>query len=208
MSVSSPLLEVADLRAGYRTPVVGPLSLAIYPGEVVGLWGANGSGKSTLLRAIALGARVFGGAIRRAPGLSLAYQEQQPVRLPLMPLTGRDLLRAAGADAASVPGPLAPLLAQRIDRLSGGQYQLLSVWCALGSPADLVLLDEPTNNLDPETESLLTLILRSQRGRRAVLMVSLEREFLAAACSRVFDVGGIPAPPVVSGQDTERMRAP
>ena len=189
MSGPSPLLEVADLRAGYRAPVVGPLSLAIHPGEVVGIWGANGTGKSTLLRAIAQGARVFGGAIRRAPGLRLAYQEQQPVRLAAMPLTGRDLLRTARADAACVPDPLAPLLGQRIDRLSGGQYQLLSVWCALGSPADLVLLDEPTNNLDPPTESLLAAILRAQAGRRAVLLVSHERDFLAAACSRVIDLG-------------------
>jgi ABC-type iron transport system FetAB ATPase subunit len=205
--VSGPLLRVEGLTAGWREPVVGPLSFTVEPGG--GGWPVGPQRLRQVDPApIAQGARVFGGAIRRAPGLSLAYQEQQPVRLPLMPLTGRDLLRAAGADAASVPGPLAPLLAQRIDRLSGGQYQLLSVWCALGSPADLVLLDEPTNNLDPETESLLTLILRSQRGRRSVLMVSHEREFLAAACSRVFDVGGVPALPVGSGQGIKRMGAP
>jgi zinc transport system ATP-binding protein len=107
-----------------------------------------------------------------------------------MPLTGLDLLRAARALQVPAPGPLAPLLGRRIDRLSGGQYQLLCVWCALAAPADLVVLDEPTNNLDPETESVLAGLLGShasgpEGGRRAVLVVSHEATFLRAACSRV-----------------------
>jgi zinc transport system ATP-binding protein len=80
------------------------------------------------------------------------------------------------------------MLEQRIDALSGGQYQLLCVWAALGSAMDLVLLDEPTNNLDPRTEALLTEILAEQRGRRAALLVSHERSFLETACSRVLEV--------------------
>ena len=126
-------------------------------GEVVGLWSANGCGKSTVLNAIGRSARVFGGAVERAPGLTLAYQEQQPVRLPLMPMTGSDILRAAGADQREVPKALTAIMDRRLDTLSGGQYQLLCVWAALGSAMDLVLLDEPTNNLDPRTETLLIL---------------------------------------------------
>jgi zinc transport system ATP-binding protein len=194
-----PLLQVDGLRAGYHRPVVGPLWFEIRPGEVLGLWGANGSGKSTVLNAIARGARIFSGEIRRAPGLTLAYQEQRPVRLAAMPLTGLDLLRAAGALGVPAPGPVAPLLGRRIDRLSGGQYQLLCVWCALAAPADLVVLDEPTNNLDPETESLLAGLLGSQAsgpegGRRAVLVVSHEAAFLRAACSRVIPLDDTRSP--------------
>jgi len=196
MSALAPLLQVEGLRAGYHRPVVGPVSFEVHPSEVLGLWGANGTGKSTLLHAIAREARVFSGRIWRTPGLTLAYQEQQPVRLPAMPLKGTDLLRAAGADGAPVPKPLAPLLERRIDRLSGGEYQLLCVWCALAAPADLVLLDEPTNNLDPRTESLLAEILGSQRDRRAVLLVSHEEGFLEATCARVLRLrGGISGAP-------------
>lgn len=195
-SAGDALLRIEGLRAGYTRPVVGPLSFEVGPGEVLGLWGANGTGKSTLLHAIAREARLFSGRIWRAPGLTLAYQEQQPVRLPAMPLKGTDLLRAAGADGTAVPKPLAPLLGRRIDRLSGGEYQLLSVWCALAGPADLVLLDEPTNNLDPRTESLLAEILGSQRDRRAVLLVSHEEGFLEATCARVLHLrGGISGAP-------------
>lgn len=182
------LLHIEKLVAGYRRPVVGPVSFSVAAGEVVGLWGANGTGKSTILNAIGHGARVFDGRIARAPGLTVAIQEQQPVRLPVMPLTGRDVVRAAGAEHSEVPTALDALLDRRIDALSGGQYQLLCVWAALGSTMDLVLLDEPTNNLDPRTEALLAEILAAERGRRAVLLVSHERRFLDAVCSRVLAV--------------------
>lgn len=182
------LLRVEGLVAGYSRPVVGPLSFTVSSGEVVGLWGANGTGKSTALNAIGRGARVFDGFVERAPGLTLAYQEQYPVRLPVMPLTGRDIMRAAGAEHREAPRALAAIYDERIDALSGGQYQLLCVWAALGSAMDLVLLDEPTNNLDPPTETLLIEILAAERGRRAVLLVSHERRFLDAACSRVLTV--------------------
>ncbi|MCU0836573.1 MAG: ATP-binding cassette domain-containing protein [Chromatiaceae bacterium] len=187
------LLRLQDLVAGYTVPVVGPVSCRIQAGEVVGLWGANGSGKSTLLNAIADAARIFSGRIERAPGLTLNYQEQRPVRLPAMPLTGRDLLRCAGvATERRPPGSLGVHLGRRLDRLSGGQYQLLCVWAALAGTADLVLLDEPTNNLDPEHERLLAAVLSEPRAdrdeRRAVLLVSHERAFLEDTCTRVLEV--------------------
>jgi ATPase subunit of ABC transporter with duplicated ATPase domains len=206
--VTSPLLRVAGLIAGYGRPVVGPVSLEIRPGEVVGLWGANGCGKSTLLNAVMDRADVLAGSIERAPGLTLAYQEQQPVRLPVMPVTGRELLGYAGATLEGMPAALQISLSKRLDRLSGGQFQLLCVWAALAGDADLILLDEPTNNLDPDREALLTRMLArtvagvSDPGRplrtsdreagvpnRAVLLVSHERRFLEGACSRLVEIG-------------------
>ncbi|NKN32461.1 ATP-binding cassette domain-containing protein [Marichromatium bheemlicum] len=190
--MSEALLRLDGLVAGHRAPVVGPLSFALGRGEVLGLWGGNGSGKSTLLNAIARAARVFAGTIRRAPGLRLSYQEQRPVRLDPMPMTGADLLRAAGLDPRRAPAPLVALLGQRLDRLSGGQYQLLCVWCALGAEVDLVLLDEPTNNLDPGAERSLRALLETARADRAVLLVSHERAFLEAVSTRVLtlEAGG------------------
>ncbi|MDZ7752778.1 MAG: ATP-binding cassette domain-containing protein [Gammaproteobacteria bacterium] len=186
--MAAPLLEATDLVAGYGKPVVGPLSFTVEPGEVVGLWGANGSGKSTLLRAIAGTARVFGGRLERRPGLAVAWLAQQPVRLEEMPFSGHDYLRHAGV-RDTPPGRLAGWLDRRVDALSGGQFQLLAVWSVVGGPADLVMLDEPTNNLDPEGEAMLAGILKQERGRRTVLLVSHERGFLQEACSRVLEVG-------------------
>jgi zinc transport system ATP-binding protein len=195
--VSQPLLHVEGLVAGYGRPVVGPISLDVFPGEVVGLWGANGCGKSTLLNAIAERADLLAGRILRRPGLVIAYQEQTPVRLPSMPVTGRELLRFAGASMQDMPAAIQAVSGRRIDRLSGGQYQLLCVWAAIAGRADLILLDEPTNNLDPEREALLLEMLDPSRltrrdassaqtgSDRGVLLVSHERRFLEDACSRV-----------------------
>lgn len=186
--MAESLLQARGLVAGYGRPVVGPVSFTVAPGEVVGLWGANGSGKSTLLRAITGTARVFDGRLERRPGLTVAWLAQQPVRLEEMPLNGRDYLRYAGAQDTP-PGRLVGWLDRRMDALSGGQFQLLAAWSALGGRADLVLLDEPTNNLDPEGEAMLAHILDKEREGRAVLLVSHERAFLEAACSRVLEVG-------------------
>ncbi len=176
------------LTAGYGGPVSGPLSFTLARGEVVGLWGPNGSGKSTLLKSLVGGARIFSGTLYKANGLNLAFQDQRPVRREEMPFTGREYLHYAGADRESPPERLRSWLNRRIDELSGGQFQLLSVWAALGGHADLVLLDEPTNNLDPKSESLLIEILRAESKHRTVLLVSHEREFLRAACSRVLEL--------------------
>ncbi|TVQ95242.1 MAG: ABC transporter ATP-binding protein [Chromatiaceae bacterium] len=183
------LLEMAAVVAGYRRPVVGPVSLQLARGEVLGLWGANGSGKSTLLRILGDGARLFAGRLWRRPGLSVAYQPQRPVRPHPLPLTGRELLALRAARIERPPAALAALLGQRLDRLSGGQYQLLLLWAALAGPADLVLLDEPGNHLDPDATGLLLTLLASARARRGVILVSHERALLERACQRVLVLG-------------------
>lgn len=185
-----PLLRLDALVAGYTRPVVGPVSLRLARGEVLGLWGPNGTGKSTLLKAIGRSARIFSGRIELQPGLQLAHLDQQPVRLSAMPLTGRELLRAAGAEPealATRSHALAPLLKRRIDRLSGGQYQLLWIWSALAAGADLVLLDEPTNNLDPANRAALIEILVQERDGRGMLIVSHDQAFLEPVCSRLLE---------------------
>lgn len=57
------LLEVWDLVAGYRTPVVGALSFRLSPGDILGLSAPNGSGKSTVVSAISATAHIFRGSI-------------------------------------------------------------------------------------------------------------------------------------------------
>jgi zinc transport system ATP-binding protein len=94
----------------------------------------------------------------------------------------------AGAAGTEPPAALRPWLQRRIDRLSGGQYQLLCLWAALGGGAGLVLLDEPTNNLDPIHEALVGDLLAEGRGRRALILVSHERGFLDSVSTRVLEL--------------------
>lgn len=182
----APLLDISDLRAGYTAPVVGPLSLSLTAGEIVGLVGPNGSGKSTALRAVVGAARVFTGHIRRSHA-RMAYQAQQSEAPEALPLRAVELLRLM--DAREPPPPrLATLMDERLDRLSGGQRQLLAVWAVLTHPAPLVLLDEPTNNLDPDGVDLLAERLRTPEAGRGVLVVSHDRAFLSSVCTRTVEV--------------------
>lgn len=182
------LLQVEAVQAGYSGPLVGPLSFAIERGERIGLFGPNGAGKSTLLAAITGQARVFSGHIERPGGLRLAYQSQRPQRNLEVPLTGREFLRFADALHHEPPPRLLPMLDQRIDRLSGGQFQLLTIWACLGSEADLILLDEPTNNLDPHTVEDLAALLESGTALHGVLLISHDRDFLERTCHRSIEV--------------------
>ncbi|MGM0413511.1 MAG: ATP-binding cassette domain-containing protein [Pseudomonadota bacterium] len=179
------LLEAAGLVAGYAEPVAGPLDLTLEPGEVVGIAGPNGAGKSTLLRALAGEPLVHAGGLRRAGG-ELALLPQRPPRPAEIPLTAREYLGLVGAEALPTMGPW---LDRRVDALSGGQFQLLAAQARLGAGAAVVLLDEPTNNLDPAAvEGVAEAIDRAAASGRGVVVVSHEGAFLARTCHRVREV--------------------
>ena len=170
--------------------MVGPVSFSLGRGEIVALSGANGSGKSTLLNAAIGRARVFSGRVAcdRAAGVSVL--RQFPVRLAEMPITSAEFVRLNGAATDAVPSLLRPFLSERVDRLSGGQYQLLQVWTCLGSRAGLVLLDEPTNNMDPHAvASIGELLIEARERGKGVLVISHEAAFLARVCTRIVELG-------------------
>ncbi len=185
---SDPLISVDQLVAGYTRPVVGPVSFAVRPGEICGLGGANGTGKSTLLKAITGIARSFSGRIQRLPGLTLAHQWQRPELPPELALLGRELYALLGADPQSPPAFIKPLLEKPLYAMSGGQFQLLQTFACLCSPARLVLMDEPTNNLDGQALEALSTILHALAPDRAVLLVSHESTFLERHCTSILEM--------------------
>jgi zinc transport system ATP-binding protein len=186
--MSGALVEIEGLTAGYDVPVVGPVSFTIREGEIVVLTGPNGTGKSTLLGALVGAVHVFSGEIRKAPGLRIEIQIQRPVRTPEMPLTAREFLRLTGADSRA-GSMVKPIFRRRVDTLSAGQFQLLTVLACLGSPARLVLLDEPINNMDRPSVEVLQRMLAADRGNRGVLIVSHEAGFVSGISSRVMEIG-------------------
>ena len=182
------LLRVDELRAGYAHPVVGPVSFSVDRGDVIGVRGPNGSGKSTLLNALVGGVHIFSGAVQRRPGLRISHQQQAALALDHVPLSGRELLALTGADARDLPDWIAPLMRRRLDRLSGGQLQFLQVWACLRAPVDVVLLDEPTNNVDPPGVRHLQKQIDAMKPTRALLIVSHDREFLDGITTRSIDL--------------------
>lgn len=183
------MLTLVNAVAGYTAPVSPSATFSVGRGEVVGLAGPNGIGKSTLLKAVLGTARLFAGRIERSKEACIGYLSQQPVRLPEVPLSGRELLAALGADHSAPPARMADKLAERIDRLSGGEYQLLALWATLAGENELILLDEPTNNLDAGHIRTAIDEIAAARPQRATLVVSHDRSFLDAVCTRIVDLG-------------------
>ncbi|NTV10132.1 MAG: ABC-F family ATP-binding cassette domain-containing protein [Zoogloea sp.] len=189
LAASAPLLAADGLVAGYGEPVVGPVSFSVARGEVIGLSGPNGAGKSTVLKALWGGAQVFSGEVRKAPGVALSHQSQGFGDLRGVPLTGHEMLRLTGALADGLPPWLASRLGQRLDRLSGGQLQFLRLWACLAAPADLVLLDEPTNNLDRAGVGALADWLASPHNTCGIILVSHDAGLMQKVCDRIVEVG-------------------
>ena len=184
------MLRAEALVAGWSKPATTPIDFSLQAGEIVGLTGPNGVGKSTLLAAFAGRASVFSGRLELQPGLRLALQTQDVPPVDGLPLSGRDLLALTGASPAGLPPWLIDRVDQRLDRLSGGQRHYLALWAVLHAPADLVLLDEPTNNLDAAGVHHLTRHLH-ERAREGcgIVVVSHDAAFVAAACDRVVTMG-------------------
>lgn len=183
--MSEILLSLEQLVAGWTQPANRALDMRLAAGEIVGLTGPNGVGKSTVLAAIAGQARVFSGQLTRRPQLRISRQTQEVPPVVGLPLSGRELLGLTGASSAGLPPWLAERLDERLDRLSGGQRHYLSLWAILEAPAELILLDEPTNNLDAAGVRHLSAHLRERAaGGTAILIVSHDAEFVRGCCDR------------------------
>ncbi len=185
---SAELIRVENLRAGYTGPVTGPVSFTVEEGHIIGLGGPNGSGKSTLLRAITGAARVFSGDIKKAPHTLITHHWQRPELPPELALLGRELFSLLGADPDKSSERIDSLLNMPLNRMSGGQFQFLQTAACLAGPANLVLLDEPTNNLDANAIGELSRLLDNHDSHRSVIVVSHEKPFLEKHCERIIEL--------------------
>ncbi|WP_026340609.1 ATP-binding cassette domain-containing protein [Thioalkalivibrio sp. ALJT] len=180
-----PILSARSARLGFDRPVIGPLTLEIPAGARWALTGPNGAGKSLLLKAITGQARVHGGLFQPAPAARISLLAQDHHRPQPWPLSGHDWFRAMGATTPAHAGVRA-LLDRRLDRLSGGQWQLLRLAAVLNSHADdassqrLILLDEPANHLDAEVRSDAIELIKTVPTQTTLLITSHDDAFLRA----------------------------
>ncbi|GAB4427033.1 MAG: ABC transporter ATP-binding protein [Chloroflexi bacterium OHK40] len=200
----SPAIETEDLtkRYGARLAVDG-LTLRVERGEIFGLLGPNGAGKTTtigmllgLLRPSAGAARVLGHDVQRNPAAALrgvGAMIEAPALYPY--LSGADnlrvLARAGGLPDSRIAASLAAveLTARARDparTYSQGMKQRLAIAGALLPDPELIILDEPTNGLDPAgTAEIRSLIRDLAAGGRTVLLCSHQLHEVEQLCGRV-----------------------
>jgi ABC transport system ATP-binding/permease protein len=194
------LVVARDVTFGYgTTPVVRKLSLILSPGSRLGLVGRNGSGKSTVLRLFSGELQPSGGTVERAPLLKVVQFEQE--RAALDPAaTLRESLAAHGDVVIHQGRPVhvvawakrflfAPeQLEQPVGRLSGGEQARVLLARLMLAPADVMLLDEPTNDLDIPTLEVLEESLLEFPG--ALVLATHDRYLLDRVANRVLALDG------------------
>ncbi len=203
------MLTVTDLTAAYgRIQILNGISLAVAEGEFVGILGHNGMGKTTLLKTLIGVVRATGGQVQfegrevtglpahRRARLGIGYVPQGREIFPTLSVLEnlRMATAAFGAADADVIDPVLedfPRLKALLDRpggaLSGGEQQLLALArCLCGRPR-LILLDEPTEGIQPSIIEEIVERLAMLRDRRGLTVVLVEQnlDFIRALSQRV-----------------------
>jgi urea ABC transporter ATP-binding protein UrtE len=203
------MLEVSHLHASYgAVPVLYDISLKIAAGESIGVLGHNGMGKTTMLRTLIGALRATSGTVlfsgidvtRVAPHarakLGMAYVPQGREIFPTLSAmdnlrmglvkTGERSMQTIESLLEDFPR-LKPLLNRPGGSLSGGEQQLLALARALAGKPSLLLLDEPTEGIQPSIIEEIAETLTSLRDRMKLTIVLVEQnlEFIAAVSQRV-----------------------
>ena len=203
------LLAVTDLAAAYgRIQILNGISFAVAEREFVGILGHNGMGKTTLLKTLIGAVRATGGQVQfegrdvtdlpayRRARLGIGYVPQGREIFPTLSVLENLRMATAvfGAADAEVIEPVLedfPRLKALLDRpggaLSGGEQQLLALArCLCGRPR-LILLDEPTEGIQPSIIEEIVERLTMLRDRRGLTVVLVEQnlDFIRALSQRV-----------------------
>ncbi|PJI39944.1 MAG: elongation factor 3 [Rhizobium sp.] len=172
---------------GERT-IVAPFSIRVHRGDCIGLIGPNGAGKTTLLKMLTGQLQPDSGTVKLGTNLEIAVLDQKREDLNLEDTLSHYLTDGRGenllvnGEQKHVTGYMKEFLFQPeqartpIKNLSGGERARLMLARMMAKPSNLLILDEPTNDLDIETLDLLQEIVAGYTG--TVILVSHDRDFL------------------------------
>ncbi len=190
------VIEAGEVSKSFgERPIVARFSTRILRGDRVGVVGANGAGKTTLINLLTGRLAPDAGTVRLGSNVALATLDQ--ARASLAPATTlADALTGGGSDQVVVNGASRHVMGYMKDflfgpeqartpvsRLSGGERGRLMLARALALPSNLMVLDEPTNDLDLETLDLLEDLINDYPG--TVVVVSHDRDFLDRVATSV-----------------------
>ena len=182
------VIEAENITKAYDRPIVAPFSIRVHRGDRIGLVGPNGAGKTTLLKMLTGQLSPDSGTVKLGTNLEIATVDQKREDLdPEETLShyltdGRGETLLVNGEQRHVAGYMKDFLFQPeqirtpIKNLSGGERARLILARIMAKPSNLLILDEPTNDLDIETLDLLQEIVASYNG--TVILVSHDRDFL------------------------------
>ncbi len=216
------LLVAEQIAKRFDTrPLIEGLSLTLSPGMRLGILGPNGSGKTTLLRILAGDVAVDSGTVARADGLRMVYLDQQREQIDVT-LTLRRALAPDGDQVVYCDRLLhvatwakrflfpAEQLDMPVARLSGGERARVAIAQLMLRPADVLILDEPTNDLDIPTLEVLEESLLEFPG--AVVLVTHDRFLFDRVSTVVLALDGSGGAEVFADyqqwEDAQRAQAP
>lgn len=182
------VVEAERIAYGWgERPIIREFSTLILRGDKIGIIGPNGVGKSTLLKLLLGDLEPQSGRIQRGTNLQIAYFDQLRAQLDLEKTVWDNV--AGGSDQIEIDGQSRHVLSylkdflftperarQPVKALSGGERNRLLLARLFTRPANLLVLDEPTNDLDTETLELLEELLVQFAG--TLLLVSHDRVML------------------------------
>ena len=185
------------------------LDLEIVPGEVVALVGPSGSGKSTLLSIVAGWERPTQGQVERVGVATTGWVFQNPHGVArraaldhvVLPLLARGLRRPDAEDRAAeimARFNLAPVADRPFRALSGGEAQRLMLARAVALAPDLLLVDEPTAQLDLRTAATVNQVLAGIAQDDSIVVVATHDPHTRDACTRVIDLADFQSPEVAA----------
>ena len=226
------MLELNDIRAGYdRSPVLHGVSVSVPKDGVAAVLGHNGAGKSTLLRTAVGLIRPKAGTIRfdaedvtrlsphQRVARGMAYVPQGQQSFPHLTTAenlqlvadGRRDGKEAIAEALDLFPVLRELSSRRAGLLSGGQRQQLALARALVTRPRLLLLDEPTEGIQPSVVAEIeeTILALARRGGLSVLLVEQHVGFAMRAADRyhVLEAGRITSSGTGGAESEQAVRA-
>ncbi|MBV8939279.1 MAG: ABC-F family ATP-binding cassette domain-containing protein [Alphaproteobacteria bacterium] len=190
-------------REGGEIPILKDFNLRIVRGDRIGILGKNGSGKSTFIKLLVGEIEPDEGRIFRGKTVDIAYFDQTRSQLDprktlwttLCPHGGDYVFLGSGKDRPRhVCGYLKDFLfdprmaRDRVSTLSGGQQNRLMLAKLLAHPGNVLILDEPTNDLDMDTLDMLQEMLAEYQG--TLLVVSHDRDFLDRTVTEVLAFEG------------------
>lgn len=195
-ATTSPLIATEAVSfIGHGRRIIDRVSLAVAAQDFITIIGPNGAGKTTLLKLMLGLLPPSEGRVLRAAGLKLGYMPQGFRPSPNLPLTVARLLAMhtrPGADGnwqhkVMDMTRLAPLLPQALHNLSGGEMQRVLLTAALLDRPHILVLDEPTQNLDVQAQHRFYRLLETlhKEAGISILMVSHDLHRVMASTRRV-----------------------